>query len=471
MVVENLKLRNFFANTLVIRMNNYPHNYSGSGGSKDTNDHGSGSGRIPMQQAIPSGVPVVPFGIPFPPFYPSSVVPMAPLAAPVNQPLNPDTTGYFGNLSPGVSDDVFTAVLGCCGGFKRLKRPVDPSNGKLKPFAFVEFEGRSDLIRSVELLQNFPLDNRHLNIKVEGVTGVSQSAVSVEEQLKCYEGISRILVGKRVTSGGSMEWLEKKILTLKETTKDRESVKRDSRQNQRNYSDLIETTISNEPQFTKTVSSNPMAGAVALKDRERRWESRVKEFERDLRKDLEKDEERARRHEKEAAELSEYVNKYSDEDTKLNNNLFFSDREKWRKMRQKAFEKEAEIFEEVLRIRREISVQADREFIEKVLPMEGEELFVYPVRWEKFVGSVLEEFKEICCERTVAFFSSSSSAAGLSARLGEIVFNQIVEKRTPVDSKILAMEPTFLAVSNDSSEAEILMIIIWRWLIYITSKE
>ena len=122
----------------------------------------------------------------------------------VNVPMNPDTTGYFGNLSPNVSEDVFIGILNCCGGFKRIKRPVDPSTGKPKPFSFVEFETRDDLFRvAFGLLQDFPLDNRHLNIKIENASSSNyQQNDSNAEQLKSYEMISKILIGKRVTGGG-----------------------------------------------------------------------------------------------------------------------------------------------------------------------------------------------------------------------------------------------------------------------------
>lgn len=389
-------------------------------------------------------------------------------------PMNPDTTGYFGNLSPGVAEDVVTAILVACGGFKRMKRPVDPSSGKPKSFALVEFESADDLFRAFGLLQDFLLDNRHLSIKIENPNLKNFLKLDVNEELKCYEAINRVLIGKKMTSGGSMEWLDKKIFQLKSTVaaavEDKNvPVRRDSRQ--RNYSDLI------EEEFSKTTSStaNKTDSHLALRDRERRWEGRVKEFEKDLRRDMEKDEERSRRHLKEAAQLAEYIETYVDveefnfgalhhrimESGKV---VFFSDREKWRKMRERAMEREAEIFSDCQQIKNEIFIQKQREFIERNLPVEKEEIFAYPVRWDKFEDCV-SIFKEICRERTAAFFKTNRE---LSLKLGEIIFDQIAEKRQ-VSWQEICLEPTFLAVSSDSEEAEVLYAILWRWLIFYTS--
>lgn len=460
-------------------------------------------GMMPIRPVVPMPFAVVP--------------PIAPAAIP----MNPDTTGYFGNLSPNISEDVVTAILTCCGGFKRLKRPVDPSTGKPKPFALVEFESVADLSRAFRLLQDFSLDHRHLSIKIEGQQPIIESAPVNEEDLKVYEGLSRILIGKKVTGGGSMDWLERRIFQLKERELEREKEqekerekerekekekervrlqqqqqqhqpidRRDSRQ--RNYSDLVD-----EPQFTKTAPSSSSSNfatsltsnSEALKERERRWDARMREMERELRRDLEKDAERAKRHEKETLALKEHIENYSDAfekrfgslgtdffDNQNANATFFTNREKWRNLRENAKEKEQEIFFECLKIRSEIEAnsqqnraQMQRNFIENSLPIEREELFAYPVDWQEFRGDLAQKFKELCCERVAAYFKNEKDAA-FHAKIGEFLFEQLNRKDPLNLMKELSTEPAFLAVCSDPvAESELIVMIIWRWLIYFTS--
>lgn len=445
---------------------------------------------------VPMGYPSAPVPMGYPPHMPvpmpMGLAPVAPVSAFTAVPMNPETTGYFGNLSPNISDEIVTAILSCSGGFKRLKRPVDPSTGKSKPFALVEYESVNDLSRAFRLFQDFFLDNRHLNIKIENdsiyINGTS-GELQVED-LKYYEGISRVLIGKRMTNGGSMEWLEKKISQLKkqEQQQQQQQVQRDRRDSrQRNYSDLIDDNFNqNRPEATNSKSSKSAnsseAALISLKDRERRWEGKLREFERELLRDLERDEEREKRHAKEATELAEIISKYSDEmgekkffgsieKMKIESSdeiFFFSDREKWRKIREKAKEKEKEIFGDLQEIRGELEKTRKegeiREFIEKQLPLEIEELFAFPV---EFKGNFNSKFKEICRERTATFFKSKSE--DLCLKLGEIIYEKIADG-CDGNSLIreLAYEPTFLAVSDASIEAEILIVIMWRWLIYYT---
>jgi hypothetical protein len=422
---------------------------------------------------------------------PMSTMPMpmglAPLTGPVSVPMNPDTTGYFGNLSPNISDDILAAILSCSGGFKRLKRPTDPSTGKFKPFALVEYESVNDLSRAFRLFQDFALDNRHLSIKIENESAMVVCGGFQVDDLKCYEGICRVLIGKKMTSGGSMEWLEKRISQLKRQEQhEREQLKqqaqlphrdrRDSRQ--RNYSDLIDDSQRPEATNSKGFKSTGISSEdvlISLKDRERRWEGKLREYEREILRDLERDDEREKRHAKEAAELAEIISKYSDECggdfygslekmENLSGILFFSDREKWRKLREKAKEKEKEIFGDLAVVRFELEKSRKeaemREFIEKQLPLELEELFAFPVR--KLDD---ENFKEICRERTAALFKTQSQ--DFSKKLGEIIYEKIVggsDGRSLI--RELAYEPTFLAVSDAPIEAELLIVIIWRWFIY-----
>ena len=78
-------------------------------------------GMMPIRPVVPMPFAVVP--------------PIAPAAVP----MNPDTTGYFGNLSPNISEDVVTAILTCCGGFKRLKGRW-PFDRQTEAFALVELK-------------------------------------------------------------------------------------------------------------------------------------------------------------------------------------------------------------------------------------------------------------------------------------------------------------------------------------------
>lgn len=414
-----------------------------------------------------------------------------------NVPMNPDTTGYFGNLSPGVSEDVITAILVCCGGFKRLKRPSDPSSGKPKPFALVEFGSVGDLTRAFRLLQDFMLDNRHLSIKIESSSPSSVSGVcDFEGDLKCLEGINRVLIGKRVTGGGSLEWIEKKISSIREeslTSSDKDSHMKASsvqRDRQRNYSDLIFDTKTRVEEGVESASRSEMESLQALKDRERRWELKVRDLERDLRRELEKDSERERRHEREALALSNEIRAYSDAQfvpvwgslsSEANNfhhcqvpvdssfSTFFTSRDKWRRMREKASEREAEIFGDCLKILESTAkanlVSQQREILLHRIPVDKEELFAYPVEWS-FVDS--DNFREICRERTAAFFSSSGSSQHCD-RVSDIIYDRIINSHISCSDLIkeLKYEPSFLVVSNESNEADVLVMLLWRWLIFL----
>ena len=465
----------------------YPGNFIPAGGMIPIRPGGSGM--------VPGAVPLAPFA------------PIAPAAIP----MNPDTTGYFGNLSPNLSEDVVTALLTCCGGFKRFKRPVDPSTGKPKPFALVEFESVPDLCRAFRLLQDFALDHHHLSIKIEGQQVLPETAPLIEEDLRVYEGICRILIGKKMMGGGSMEWLEKRIFQLKEREREREieqekarerehrqgDLQRDRRDSrQRNYSDLVDDF--SESQFTKTASSSSATTATgpnvqeALRERERRWDGRIREMEREVRRDLDKDDERAKRHEKEISALKDHIENYSDAfespfgslsrslfDTENASNVpFFMNREKWRNSREKAKEKEEEIFGECLKIRAEMEsnsqeklAQMQRNFIENSLPTEREELFAYPVEWREFRGDLVQKFKELCCERVAAFFKNGKEGA-FYVKIGEFIFEQLSQKRCSPSAlaRDLSTEPAFLAACSDpASESELIIMIMWRWLIYFTS--
>lgn len=447
----------------------------------------------------------------------------APSANALPTAMNPDTTGYFGNLSPNVSEEVVTAVLGCSGGFKRLKRPVDPSTGKPKAFALVEFESVDDLNRAFRVFQDFVLDQRHLNIKIEGGRDeISKMEAGGEGDLKIYEMICRVLIGKKMTAGGSMEWLEKRISREKERERKREKERerereekkqpshpsgqqpsqpsgelardrRDSRQ--RNYSDLLVDDF----QFTKTapsLSANSDA-SLSLKERERRWEGKSRELERELRRDLEKDADRAKRHEKETFALQEHISNYSDGPAvsagfadfgslgrEVGNSSatvpFFVNREKWRNLRKQAGEKEEEIFGECLRIRAEMQanslqskIEKQREFIEKRLPTEREELFAFPVDWQLWNGDLGLKFKELCRERVAAYFKNAKQVEFYD-KIGDFLFEQVSQKQpASAVTAELRSEPAFLAVCSEEPgpEAELIIMIIWRWLIYFTSVD
>lgn len=427
-----------------------------------------------------------PPGMPVPMFYPPPIIPA--ITPQANVPMNPDSTGYFGNLSPAVSDDVLSAILSCSGGFKRLKRPVDPSNGKAKPFAFVEYESATDLSRAFRLLQDFPLDNRHFNIKIE--SSVPGGVVSdISEDLNCFEGIQRVLIGKRLTSGsnvGSMDWLDEKISQLKKSESEERSsatniTRKDPRQ--RNYDDLL--TEESFIEVSNSKMTDKSDGLIALKDRERRWESIARELERDFRRDLLKDEERSNRHAKDSALLAEQISVFSDAGNEMlsgnlerdilstpsneTSSLFYADRQKWRALRRMASEREKEIFKECAEIQRKLTanlIEKERDMIEKVIPVQRDELFSFPVKYERLNG---EMFNLICKERSCAFFSDENKE--ICEKLGELIYKKISQDRCAPSNLLrdLSFEPVYLAVSSESGQAEVFLMIIWRWLIYFTS--
>lgn len=454
-----------------------------------------------------------------PPFnnftYPNQPIPIPPTPTTTSSSAA-DTTGYFGNLSPNISDEVFIAILGCCSGFKKFKRPVDPSTGKPKPFALIEFESPGDLSRVFKLLQDFVLDNRHFNIKIESQAqgnlnlnvnvnvNVNQSQdviLEFEENLKCLESIEKVLIGKKLTNGGSMEWIERKIIILKEklrennlknyNLKDEEKQQRDliHKDRQRNYSDLVFSDDKTRFKVGDREKNNLLMN-LALKDRENRWEIKVKEIEKEIRKDLEKDKEREKRHEKESKILFEEISKFSDSD---GNYLFFTNRQKWRENRQKAIEKESEIFEGIKKIEtiqtivkenenenekeklKAQMIRKQKNLIEKFVPIERNELFNYPVEWEHLIGCA-ENFKNICNERICSFFGNETLTGDRERcclKLSETIYNRIsnghVEPMKLINE--LSLEPSYLGVSSESGEAELLVMIIWRWLIYCTTAQ
>ena len=451
-----------------------------------------------------------------PPFtYPNQMVAPSPTST-----STADTTGYFGNLSPNISDEVFIAILGCCSGFKKFKRPVDPSTGKPKPFALIEFESPGDLSRVFKLLQDFVLDNRHFNIKIESQlqgnananANANQDVLEFEENLKCLERIEKVLIGKKLTNGGSMEWIERKIVILKEKLRENNNLKNEEKKRdfipkdrQRNYSDLVFSDdktrfkghdVDDGDGKEKNKNKNNLMMNLALKDRENRWEVKVKEIERELRKDLEKDKEREKRHEKESKILFEEISKFSDSD---GNYLFFTNRQKWRENRQKALEKESEIFEGIKKIETTIvnengngnenenneneiqsklkaqMIRKQKNLIEKFVPIERNELFNYPVEWEHLIGCA-ENFKNICNERICSFFGNGTLTGDRKRcclKLSEIIYDRIsnghVEPMKLINE--LSLEPSYLGVSSESGEAELLVMIIWRWLIYCTTAQ
>jgi hypothetical protein len=210
---------------------------------------------------------------------------------------------------------------------------------------------------------------------------------------------------------------------------------------------------------------------MALRDRERRWEAKVKEFERELRRDLEKDAERESRHARDALKLAQFLASYNDSANDLRADKsadvsFFADRANWRLARQKALEREKEIFEECNRIRSgKDNTEEVRKSVARSLPLARDEIFGYALRWDLVDAAW---FSEICRQRTFCFFNRPSTDA-LCARLGEFLAETVPRERSPAKiADQLKFEPTWLAVSEGPEDSEYLLQILWRWLIYHT---
>lgn len=456
--------------------------------------------------------------VPVPGYQNPNYVPYTPSTTTGN--LNPSVpastvaVGYFGNLSPNVSDDIFIAIFSVFSSFQKFKRPVDPSTGKAKPFALVEFESKAGLTRVFKLLQDFPMDGRNFNIKVEDQEedhkdrelSNENKKLELEAEISALESISKILIGKKMTQSETMLWLEKKAALLrKDLKKTVDNLSKvvvgaaavenyGGRDLNRNYEDLLfDTTVSSvgegkrgtgpaggvKQSVTNSVKSSDLTSS-SLKDRERRWESTVRSIEKDLKRDIERDRERDLRHAKEAKALADQLGTFKDDNNLVETNtqqkvsitgdlsrninfsssdssLFFKNRTKWREQRSCALAKEHEIFKDFL----EFKPAA-------VIPEDTNRLFAYPIRWKKFDKIA---FKTLFMERIDNFYPNSRE---FNEKICEFLVENAGNGNMRPERLIenLQAEPCYLAVqvTGETEEAEFLVVLMWRWLIYHTEQ-
>ena len=76
---------------------------------------------------------------------------------------------WVGKIPEGVSDTFMKKLLECCGNVTSWKRMSD-SNGKLNSFGICEYLTVESLLKSLRLLNNFPLLNSELQIKIGSET-------------------------------------------------------------------------------------------------------------------------------------------------------------------------------------------------------------------------------------------------------------------------------------------------------------
>ena len=76
---------------------------------------------------------------------------------------------WVGKIPEGVSDTFMKKLLECCGNVTSWKRMSD-SNGKLNSFGICEYLTVESLLKSLRLLNNYPLLNSELQIKIGSET-------------------------------------------------------------------------------------------------------------------------------------------------------------------------------------------------------------------------------------------------------------------------------------------------------------
>lgn len=336
---------------------------------------------IPTISTIPTAPPpgtLVHMGTPQ---QPATIVIQGPPAQ--SSQMDPLTTGYFGNLAPTMPDDVITAVLACCGPLRRFKRPLDQA-GTPQAFALVEFETADGLLRAHRLLQDMLLYTRRMTIRIEEETMTSlrayETSVAVgnreegeadpedaqlvffDDDVKCLEAITRTLVGKKLT--GSLDWMERRISTLKRTkTRSRDSHDdNDDRRRRKSSTHSASAAGSMERRSYEDVVPSNTEREVALRDRERRWETREAHIERSVRRDREKDAERETRRRQDAAALAAELARFDDSGASrvaagdLEQSLlhftpapsaFYENRERWRAERERMLRRERQLASEL----------------------------------------------------------------------------------------------------------------------------
>ena len=97
-------------------------------------------------------------------------VPLNPMMAPsIQKPLYESKKVWVGKIPEGVSDTFMLKLLETCGTVISWKRMTDP-RGKLNSFGICEYLTVESMLKSLRLLNNFPLDNSELQVKVGSET-------------------------------------------------------------------------------------------------------------------------------------------------------------------------------------------------------------------------------------------------------------------------------------------------------------
>ncbi|CAI0386377.1 unnamed protein product [Linum tenue] len=120
----------------------------------------------PIFTPRPPGAPVIlPMTRPLVPSIPGvrPIIPpiMRPVIPSVTPAEKPQTTVYVGKISPTVENDFMLSLLQSCGTVKSWKRAQDPSDGTPRGFGFCEFENAEGVLRALRLL------NRYVEKKTE----------------------------------------------------------------------------------------------------------------------------------------------------------------------------------------------------------------------------------------------------------------------------------------------------------------
>ncbi|CAI0462550.1 unnamed protein product [Linum tenue] len=116
---------------------------------------------LPMTRPL---VPTIP-GVR--PIIPPIIRPVIPSVTPAEK---PQTTVYVGKISPTVENDFMLSLLQSCGTVKSWKRAQDPSDGTPRGFGFCEFENAEGVLRALRLLSKFNIDGQELVLNVNQAT-------------------------------------------------------------------------------------------------------------------------------------------------------------------------------------------------------------------------------------------------------------------------------------------------------------
>ncbi|CAI0462552.1 unnamed protein product [Linum tenue] len=121
---------------------------------------------LPMTRPL---VPTIP-GVR--PIIPPIIRPVIPSVTPAEK---PQTTVYVGKISPTVENDFMLSLLQSCGTVKSWKRAQDPSDGTPRGFGFCEFENAEGVLRALRLL------NRYVEKKTENLKNLMEGTTKQDE--------------------------------------------------------------------------------------------------------------------------------------------------------------------------------------------------------------------------------------------------------------------------------------------------